>query len=218
MDVDLLTKTYPELYHMAELGSWQSIKERGLLSTSALLDLFEIDGETRHQIESEWRPRCVVIENPAYGKATIRDQKPLHRGANRFIVGMTPSEYYELLNHKTFFWARKERLVSLLGAVAYKGRSHDVLTIDSQRLVENHETEITLSPINSGAFFGSGKRGSFTFKKIKDYPFEEERKRRGKDAIVEVVVEYGVKDVERHTLKVEEWKENVPVRTIWART
>jgi hypothetical protein len=47
-----LASRYPVLFHMAEDGSWESIRERGLLSTSALLDLFEVEAEERFAIES----------------------------------------------------------------------------------------------------------------------------------------------------------------------
>lgn len=200
---------------MAELGSWPSIRAYGLLSTSALLDLFEKHGRERDEIESEWRPESVRVRNPSYGEAVIRDQKPLHSGANPFIKGMNPNQYYRLLNGKVFFWTRRERLVSLLGARAYRNRSHDVLIVDTRSLVQHHEDEITLSPINSGAFFGSGERGSFTFKKIQAYPYEERRKKNHDDAVVELAVEYAVKDIENHTIRVEEWAGNARKNTIW---
>ena len=130
-------------------------------------------------------------------------------------MGMTPNQYYRLLNGKVFFWTRRERLVSLLGARAYRDRSHDVLTVDTRSLVQRHEEEITLSPINSGAFFGSGERGSFTFKKIRDYPYEVRRKKSHDDAVVELAVEYAVKDIEDHTIRVEEWAGNSPRNAIW---
>ena len=40
MTVDELLATYPRLWHMAMDGSWPSIEKRGLLSTSALLELY----------------------------------------------------------------------------------------------------------------------------------------------------------------------------------
>jgi uncharacterized protein DUF7002 len=47
MDVAELVETCPRLFHMAEPGSWAGIQRHGLLSTSALLDLFEVDGDLR---------------------------------------------------------------------------------------------------------------------------------------------------------------------------
>jgi hypothetical protein len=43
---DLIGRS-PRLYHMAEADTWDSIREHGLLSTSALLDLFEIKGDVK---------------------------------------------------------------------------------------------------------------------------------------------------------------------------
>ena len=45
-EADLL-EHYPRLWHMAEDGSFKSIRKNGLLSTTALLDLYGISGEER---------------------------------------------------------------------------------------------------------------------------------------------------------------------------
>ena len=200
---------------MAESGSWPSIQRHGLLSTSALLDLFEIHGKERFEIESRQRRESITIYHPVHGSAVIRDQKPLNEGAlQKFIDGMSTREYYELLNSKTFFWARRERLESLLHARAYRKKSHTVLTVDTRDLVDRHKNEIWLSHINSGAFFGSGRRGVGTFKRISEHPFEEMRKKKKEDAIVEVSVDYAVKDISKYIIRVEEWIGQNPVRII----
>ena len=62
--IDQFVARYPRLYHMAECGSWPSIKRHGLLSTSALLDLFEVSDAERFSIESTWRSREVTVEHP----------------------------------------------------------------------------------------------------------------------------------------------------------
>ena len=203
---------------MAEHGSWPKIKDLGLLSTSALLDLYEIQGNARYEIESQQRRESVTIYHPKYGKAVIRDQKVLHTGAlEKLVDGMSAEEYYRLLNGKTFFWARKERLLSLLNGRAYRGKTHDVLTIETDGLVKKHHNEITLSPINSGAIFGSGRRGSHTFRKIKEYPYQEMCRKKHEDAIVELVVDYAVKDISEFTVRVEEWKGSSSLQVIWKR-
>jgi hypothetical protein len=53
--IDEFAATYPQLYHLAEAGSWPSIERHGLLSVSALLDLFEVDGNRREELESQVR-------------------------------------------------------------------------------------------------------------------------------------------------------------------
>ncbi len=202
---------------MAEQGSWPGIRRLGLLSTSALLDLFEISGEVRYELESQQRRESKLIEHPTYGEAVIRDQQPLGVGVTNFLDGISLREYYELLNRKTFFWVRKERLVSLLTADAYKGKTHDVLIVDTKGFVERHQDEITLSHINSGAFFGSGRRGASTFQRIRDYPYEKWAKKKRKDAVVELAVDYAVKDISEFTIRVEEWTGTKPTGVIWDR-
>lgn len=152
MDPLFLAADFPRLYHVAEAGSWESIRRHGLLSTSALLDLFEVQGELRQQLESEHRPRSVPITHPLHGSAVIRDQNPLNmtRLAG-CLTGMSAQEWLRELNRRVFFWPSEQRLTRLLGAKAYRDQEHDVLIVDTRSLVERHRRNITLAPINTGA-------------------------------------------------------------------
>jgi len=218
MEAPEISAHYPLLYHMAELGSWSSIQNHGLLSTTALLDLFDTAKGEREKIEYHQRRENVTIKSAKYGIAVIRDQKPLHEGAlQKLIDGMEPREFYKLLNGKTFFWVRRQRLENLLGARAYRGRSHTVLTVDTSILLKKHADEVWLSHINSGAIFGSGRRGVGTFKRISEYPFDEMKKKKKDDAIVELAVDYGVKDIADFVVRVETWVEGKPTEIIWKR-
>jgi hypothetical protein len=195
---DRFIQLYPRLYHMAEEGTWESISERGLLSTSALLDLFEINGNERFVIESQHRPESIVIEHRVYGRAVIRDQKPMRETSlQKCLINMPPREWYELLNRKVFFWPTRERLLGLLAAKAYRDRTHCVLTIDTQRMFESQLNGIRLSPINSGStIYNPQPRGRHTFSVLEDYPYEERRKKRGMtNAVAELCVDYSVPDV-----------------------
>jgi hypothetical protein len=190
---------YPKLFHMAEAGTYQSIINHGLLSTSALLDLFDISGETRSQIESCHRPECITVEHDILGTAVIRDQKPMSDGGLIRCLqdGLGPRDWYELLNGKVFFWATFARLLKLINAKAYRNKAHLVLEIDTSSLLENHENQITLSPYNSGSTKPNPfPRGRNIFLPISKYPFDYWRSKRGRsDAVVEVVVDYSVPDV-----------------------
>ena len=217
MDPEDIIRYYPCLYHMAESGSWPSIQRHGLLSTTALLDMYEVNANDRFTIESQQRRESVTIHHPVYGSAVIRDQKPLREGTlQKLIDGMSTREYYELLNRMTFFWARRVRLERLLNARAYRNKTHTVLIVDTRSLINTHQNRIWLTHINSGAsIYGVGRRGVGTFKRIIEYPFEEMIKKKKDDAIVEVAVDYAVKDIFKHTIRVEEWFEKNPVRIIW---
>jgi len=51
VDAEELISTFPRLYHMAHVNAWPGIKRHGLLSTSALLDLFGVRGSSRKALE-----------------------------------------------------------------------------------------------------------------------------------------------------------------------
>src|SRR3989337_250524 len=109
MDPKLLIETFPRLYHMADKNAWPSIQRHGLLSTTALLDLFGVNGVQRTALESKHRPECVNIHHPKHGAAVIRDQKPMSdKGLARCLNGITPKEWYEILNRRTFFWLTED--------------------------------------------------------------------------------------------------------------
>lgn len=197
---------YPRLYHMAQDGAWGSIRQRGLLSTTALLDLFQVNGDLRHQIESCHRPKSITITHPEHGTAVIRDQKPMHESALlKCLRNMTPREWYELLNRKSFFWVTEERVRHLLAARMYRSSTHTVITVDAASLLKVHQDKIMLSPINSGStLYNASPRGADTFLSFADYPFEDRKKKAGlARAVAELAVDYSVPDVSKHVIRVE---------------
>jgi hypothetical protein len=219
MRTEELITYFPRLYHMAEAGTWESIRKHGLLSTSALLDGFQIDGEQRYKIESCHRPECVTITHPRRGSAVIRDQKPMSDAALRkcLLEGMTPREWYETLNGKVFFWVTRERLLVLLSARAYRNRRHCVLTLDTSRTLERHLPQVTLSPINSGCTVPNPqRRGRETFLPVGSYPFEDWAKKRGSSAaLAELAVDYAVKDIADIVIRVDHMQGGQLLETIW---
>lgn len=202
-----LIERHPLLWHMAEDGSWPGIREHGLLSTAALLDLYEVGGEQRRRIVSRRRPQSVTIERDGLPDAVVRDQKPMTDDALAKCLkdGITPECWYGILNAKTFFWVSRSRLDNLLQARAYRGKPQAVLTVQTKSLVEANRERILLSPINSGAtLYIPQARGLDTFRGVADFPYDDIRKQRsGRDPIVELVVEGGVPDVAAHVVMVE---------------
>lgn len=196
MTVEELCQTYPRLYHMAEAAAWPSIQQHGLLSTSALLDLYEVPEPGRSVIEATQRPDFVPVAHPRLGTALVRDQRPMSdAGLLRALTDMTPTAWYKLLNSKVFFWVNEDRLTKLVGT--YRHRDNVVLVLDTARVMQRHAAATTLCPINSGFTRRFPQpRGSTTFRPIADYPFGEWVKKRGtKDAIAECAVTNRVDDI-----------------------
>ena len=205
-ELDELLRDCPTLYHMAEAGTWPSIRRHGLLSTSALLDLYGVEGAARHVLEARRRPEGVALRGEGLEGATVRDQKPMDdAGLARCLGGgMTPEDWYRTLNGKVFFWLTPARLMRLMEAKPYRGLSHDVLELDAAALVSACRDAITLSPINSGATRPfPAPRGPDTFLPITSYPYADWRRRRPRgERVVELVVEHAVPDVARFVRRV----------------
>ena len=124
---------------MSEPGTLPSILENGLLSTSTLLNLFEINGEARRRLESQVRRQSQIISHPKFGSAVVRDQKPIvnEERLRKCVQGATPEEWLRLLNSKVFFWVNRARLrarlswTPTLGAhIRYAKARHRLPAID----------------------------------------------------------------------------------------
>ena len=109
--------------------------------------------------------------------------------------GLTPPEWYRILNSKVFFWPSERRLNSMLGAQAYRDREHLVLVVSTEALLERHSDRVLLSRLNSGATKPfPHKRGKDCFLPMGSYPYWE-RVRRGLDPVAEVAVPSSVPDI-----------------------
>ncbi len=67
MTVEEFCAAYPRLYHMAEAAAWPSIQRHGLLSTSALLDLYGVAGAERARIERSAGPDFIAVTHARNG-------------------------------------------------------------------------------------------------------------------------------------------------------
>lgn len=206
VSIEEISNRYPVLYHMAEADTWESIRKHGLRSTSALLDLFEIDGERRMTIEREHRPDSVEISHRRYGKAVIRDQKPMSDAdLTRCLIDLQPSDWYQTLNRHVFFWPTRKRLSTMLNARTYKSLKHTVLTLDTARLLADHQAQVRLTAINSGCTKPMAReRGKQTFLPLDKYPFSERREKYGiANTVAEIAIEYSVPGIKKYVISVD---------------
>jgi hypothetical protein len=208
MTKEEFSRYYPHLYHMAEPGSWDSIRKLGLLSTSALLDFCGIVGEERRRIESQRRAKAVLLPCKKHGTIVIRDQKPISDSALQKCLtgGVTPAEWYATLNRKVFFWVTEKRLNRMLEAYG-RSEGNTVLILDATKLLARPSVSITLSSINTGcARRRAALRGRETFCSLKDYPFDEVKKKRHgvANAVAELAVDWCLPEIEDLVIQVEQ--------------
>ena len=200
VDPDVIAANYPYLFHLTHVDNWDLIRRIGLLSTSALLDLFGIDGDVRNQLESRNRRALTPIHNDAYGVAILRDQKPMDdSGLRRALTdGLNPRDWYMLVNQHVFFWVDRERVDRLLGARSYRNSRHTLLVVGTQELLDRHADRMVLSPLNTGATKPMPHpRGTNCFLPLASYPFAywKQRRRSARKAMVELAVPRAVPNV-----------------------
>ena len=134
------------LCHLAEADSLASILEHGLMSTEGLLDLARIAEPERKLFLRRHRPENVRLSQGVM----IRDQRPMPPAALAPALddGLSPSDWYALLNGFVFLWPDRERMKRQRRA--YASRPQMVLTFNAAALLDHFAADAFVSPINSG--------------------------------------------------------------------
>ncbi|WP_372441769.1 DUF7002 family protein [Lentzea nigeriaca] len=209
------------MYHMAEDGTWPTIQRHGLLSTAALLDLFEADAPTRATVLDQVRRSTITLEHPEHGSAVVRDQRPLKFLDRCLTPRTTPQQFLDALNGRVFFWLTYERLQRLLNASLYRKHPQTVLHIDTASLLAEHRDEVQLAPYNTGSMHvpTAPPRGADVFVDLLDYPYDRWERTRGRnaDAVVELTVPHSVPRITDHTVRVERWHLGEPREVLYSR-
>jgi hypothetical protein len=212
-------RLYPQLFHMAADGAWPSIQARGLLSTRALVDLYDPPPSVREELLGAVRRRSRVLSHAGLPDATVRDQLPLKFLANCLLPGVTEQDFLDALNGRVFFFVDQQRLHRLLGARAYRKQAHTVLTLNTAELLFAHP-DAELAPYNTGSVHlpTMPARGPSTFVPLEQYPYEYWRKRRGvNEAVIELTVLDGAYEVSSAVERVERWDGGLPTSLLYQR-
>ncbi len=118
---------------------------------------------------------------------------------------VTPGDWYAFLNSRVFLWANRGRVDGLLNAKSYRGRSHDVLTLDTKKLVSERGGDALLSHMNSGNTFPYPHERDFDiFKSIEAYPVNT--KGNPVKPVAEFTLHYSVPNISDYVLDVETTK------------
>lgn len=219
MDREDLIDRHPRLFHMAAAGSWPGISRHGLITTEDLVSSAGLDDDQSRALLHARRSVSTVIDHPLYGRVVIRDQGPLNLAhLVPALEDVTVEEWLQILNSRVFFWLHPDKLEGLLSARRYRNDPQDVITVDTRSLLDAVGDRAKLSRMNSGAtlYPSAPPRGSKTFTNIADYDYLTQRRRRGpRDAIVELAVLGGVRDLLPHVLDVRRIKGGVEIERLY---
>ena len=133
------------VYHLAEESNWPAIKEHGLLPADALISNALSSGPAEFRLKRAQRPQHTVLPTGVH----IRDQKPMPTTAlASCLVGLTPSEWYALVNAHVFFWLEPDRLNRQRAACG--ARPQVVAVVHTAALLEQFAHVTFLTPFNIG--------------------------------------------------------------------
>lgn len=132
------------VYHIAEADNWRSIERDGLLSAQALVERAGAGPQDRAVVETHRPARAVLSDG-----TVIRDQSPMPPAALApCLRGLTPTQWYRLLNGKVFFWFDEDRVARHLRAC--RRTAQVVLSIDAEALLARHAARASVAPFNTG--------------------------------------------------------------------
>jgi hypothetical protein len=149
-------RTIRTAYHLVDERNWASIQAHGLLSTKRLATASGYDLQQLRQHRATGLALASGIP--------IRDQSPMPPAVlGKYLQdGLSPEDWYDLLNSKVFFWLDPDRLNRQRRACG--AAPQRVLVIDAARMLEKHGGRAAVTAINTGnAMRAAASRGLSTF-------------------------------------------------------
>ncbi len=212
MTPEEIVRRCPRLYHVTEPGAHESVRRHGLLSTVALLDLFETPESDRLRLLRARRPEPVPLSHPVHGEAILNDQRPLSMKALETCLddGMAPADWLGMLNGKVFFWPDEKQLQRLTQARANRARqraparrkprgtgafapipSPGRSTVSRDMLFAPRLDLVAKALRQNGSVWSESALATFAL--AKDHAWEEWRSQLGgRDSVVEVAIDHRV--------------------------
>jgi hypothetical protein len=202
-----LAARHPSLFHLAEAAGLSAIQRYGLLPSQDLVALFEVEDRMAQRLLAARRPERVELRHPVHGIAVLNDNRPI---SDKMLVNcldddLRPSDWMRMLNSRVFFWPTRKKLAGLANALLNQGRRKVVLEIDTLSLARAHADRMDLSPFNTGsATRRPARRGLGTYTPLGALRYADwQKKRGGRDTIVEVTVRGPIPDLTTHLRSVE---------------
>ncbi len=147
------------VYHLAHAENWDSIRRTGLHSTAALIARAKLRATDARPFTG-YRDRAMQLPSGEW----LRDQCPMPPAALTRCLddGLTPADWYALVNAKVFFWLDRERLER--HAAACRAAPQIVMALDLRELARRHAGRAFVTPFNVGnARRKAASRGRRTF-------------------------------------------------------
>lgn len=193
------------MFHYVDAANEASIRRDGLLSTTTMLHRGGFAADVAAAARA-FRPLGLTLPNGTW----VRDQAPMPPAALAAALdpGLSPSDWYDLVNGHVFFWLDVERMRR--HGAALRARAQILLTVDVPALVAAYHHAAYVTPFNVGnARRAPARRGRRTLCPLaswRAHGWKEEappggRTRPSSHAPAELLIEDGVPDIDRFILR-----------------
>lgn len=171
-------RRYPVLFHVTDPEALPGIEQDGLLSSEALVRLYEVPESDRPALLRANRGRGNFHRLSAAGRpgATLRDQWMPDPQLDQCLQGDyagRADDWRALINAHCFFWLSAEQAGRL--SRANRARNQVVLRFDAASLLAEYGSSASTTPINAGIAFGlygrpGSPRDARTFRPVDEFP------------------------------------------------
>lgn len=162
MDVTELAEHFPNLWHVTFAGGWEGIRRQGLLRA---VDVAPEEAEA-------FRGEVRRVEGADGLAVTLRDQVSSRADPSPCLDGITPAQWWSLVNGRVYFFRRKDDATKLLDVYLSQGHAQEVVRVRTKAALEAVAGQVEVTTVNPGTFprTKGPSRGPATFVPLADYP------------------------------------------------
>lgn len=163
----------PSLWHVAPAGSWETIRQRGLMTAAQLIDASDLDEDQRTELHETPRPHAVPLTVDGV-EVVLRDQGPLFKADLATVLepGMTVADWVRILNRRIYLFTDQAAMRKVLDKYLASDGAQDVISFSPRRLFDADWSRIELSAQNTAAIARRSDpyKGRDTFLPITRFP------------------------------------------------
>jgi hypothetical protein len=168
VDVEQLAKRFPNVWHVTFAGGWHGIQSHGLLRT---IDVAPLGCE-------ELRPEVTRVEAPDGLHITLRNQLRSRIDPTPSLDGVTPSEWWRLVNSRVYFFCRQSHADELVESCLRQNLVQEVIKLRTRSALEFVADNVEVTTVNVGVFprTKGPSRGPNNFVPLGEYPVADAAK------------------------------------------
>jgi hypothetical protein len=162
VDVEQLAKRFPNLWHVTFAGGWDGIDRHGLLRT---IDVAPLGCE-------ELRPEVTRVEASDGLQITLRNQLRSRVDPTPSLDGVTPAEWWRLVNSRVYFFCRQSHADQLVASYLGQHLVQEVIKLRTGPALELVADNVEVTTVNVGVFprTKGPSRGPNNFVPLDEYP------------------------------------------------